>query len=60
MAGRMTIQKTLFLNKKDYETFLDFKILICDLEGLYDSDIDDLLGAVGQFIENVDVKLEED
>lgn len=61
MAGRMITQKTLFLDKKDYKTFMDFTIIIADwASNLDDEDLDELQEALEQFIERVDVKMEED
>ena len=61
MAGRMITQKTLFLDEKDYKTFMDFTIIIADwASNLDDEDLDELQEALEQFIERVDVKMEED
>lgn len=61
MAGRMETQKTLFLDKKDYHTFLDFTFLIDNLaSNLLDMEIDELQAAVEQFVEKVNVVMEEE
>ena len=61
MAGRIETQKTLFLDDKDYHTFLDFVFLINDLaSNLGDAEIDKLQEAVEQFVEEVDVEMEEE
>ena len=61
MAGRMVTQKTLFLDKTDYHTFLDFTFLINDLaSNLGDAEIGELQEAVEQFVEKVGVVLEEE
>ena len=61
MAGRMITQKTLFLDEKDYKIFMDFTIIIADwASNLDDEDLDELQEALEQFIEKVDVKMEED
>ena len=61
MASRITTQKTLFLNEKDYKTFLDFIFLMNDLaNSLDDADIDELQEAVELFVAKVDVEMEED
>lgn len=61
MAGRMVTEKTLFLDEKDYQTFIDFTFLISDLaSNLDDADIDDLQEAIEQFVEKVGVLVEED
>ena len=49
MASRITTQKTLFLNEKDYKTFLDFIFLMNELaNNLDDADIDELQEAIEQ------------
>lgn len=61
MAGRMITQKTLFLNEKDYKTFLDFTFLISDLaSNLDDKELDELQASIEQFVEKVDIEMEED
>ena len=61
MAGRVETQKTLFLDDKDYNTFLDFIFLINDLtSNLDDAEIDELQEAVEQFVEKVEVVMEEE
>ena len=61
MASRITTQKTLFLNEKDYKTFLDFIFLMNDLaNNLDDADIDELQEAVELFVAKVDVEMEEE
>lgn len=61
MASRMITQKTLFLNEKDYKTFLDFIFLISDLaSNLDDKELDELQASIEQFVEKVDVEMEED
>ena len=61
MAGRMVTQKTLFLNEKDYNTFEDFTILICDLASYYDDkELDELQASIEQFVDSVDVEMEEE
>jgi hypothetical protein len=61
MAGRMVTQKTLFLDEKDYRTFLDFTFLINDLaSNLAEVEIDDLQEAIEQFVEKVNVEMEEE
>lgn len=61
MAGRIVTQKTLFLDKKDYHTFLDFTFLINDLaSNLGDAEIGELQEAVEQFVEKVGVVMEEE
>jgi hypothetical protein len=61
MANRMTTQKTLFLNEKDYKTFLDFSFLICDLANNLDNkELDKLHASIEQFVGEIDVEIEED
>ena len=61
MASRITTQKTLFLNEKDYKTFLDFIFLMNELaNNLDDADIDELQEAIEQFVAKVDVEMEEE
>ena len=61
MAGRMVIQKTLFLDKKDYNTFIDFTFLIADLvSNLDEEELDELQEALEQFVNRVNVQMEED
>ena len=61
MAGRMITQKTLFLDEKDYETFMDFTILISDLaSNLDEEELDELQEVLEQFANSVNVKMEED
>ena len=61
MASRITTQTTLFLNEKDYKTFLDFIFLMNELaNNLDDADIDELQEAIEQFVAKVDVEMEED
>lgn len=55
------IFKTLFLNEKDYKTFLDFMHLINDLARNFDEvEIDELQEAVDNLVKNMAVKKEED
>lgn len=59
MAGRIVTQKTLFLDEKDYNTFVDFSFLITDLaSNLDDEDIDELQEAIEHFVERVNVEME--
>ena len=61
MAGRMVIQRTLFLDKEDYKTFKNFTFLIDNLaSNLADAEIDDLQEAIEQFVEKVNVEMEEE
>ena len=61
MAGRMVTQKTLFLDSKDFHTFLDFTFLIDDLaRNLDDAELDELQEAIEQFVKNVNVIMEEE
>ena len=61
MAGRMETQKTLFLDKKDYNTFMDFTFLIVDLvSNLDEEELDELQEAFEQFVNRVNVQMEED
>ena len=61
MAGRMETQKTLFLDKKDYNTFMDFTFLIVDLvSNLDEEELDELQEALEQFVNRVNVQMEED
>ena len=61
MANRIITQKTLFLDKEKYNTFIDFMFLIGDLaSNLDDADIDELQEAFDYFTSNVTVKEEED
>lgn len=61
MAGRMETQKTLFLDKKDYNTFMDFTFLIVDLvSNLDEEELDELQEALEQFVNRVNVQIEED
>lgn len=60
MAGRMVIQKTLFLDEKDYNTFENFSFLICDLaSNLDDEDIDELLEVLESFNAKICIEMEE-
>lgn len=57
----MVTQKTLFLDEKDYNTFLDFSFLINDLaSNLDEEEIDEFYEAFEQFIDKVNVEMEED
>lgn len=59
MAGRIVTQKTLFLDEKDYNIFVDFSFLITDLaSNLDDKDIDELQEAIEQFVERINVEME--
>lgn len=59
MAGRLL--KTLFLDKKDYKTFINFMHLINDLSRMFDEvELDELQDAIDCFIERVAVKKEEE
>lgn len=61
MAGRMIIQKTLFLDEKNYNIFQDFVLLLDNLaSNLDEKEIDELYVAFEEFVEKVDVKVEED
>lgn len=61
MAGRIITQKTLFLDKENYNTFLDFSFLINDLaSNLDEEEIDELQEAIEQFVAKVSVRMEED
>ena len=61
MAGRMETQKTLFLDKKDYNTFMDFTFLIVDLvSNLDEEELDELQEALEHFVNRVNVQMEED
>ena len=61
MAGRMVTQKTLFLDEKDYITFENFTLLICDLaSNLDDEDIDELQEALEHFNAKIYIEQEED
>lgn len=61
MAGRMIIQKTLFLDEKNYNIFQDFVLLLDNLaSNLDEQEIDELYVAFEEFVEKVDVKVEED
>ena len=61
MAGRIITQKTLFLDEKDYNTFVDFTFLINDLtSNLDDEDIYEFQEAFDHFTSKVIIKEEED
>lgn len=61
MAGRMETQKTLFLDEKDYNTFMDFTFLIVDLvSNLDEEELDELQEALEQFVNRINVQMEED
>ena len=61
MAGRMITQKTLFLDERDYNIFQDFVLLLDNLaSNLDEKEIDELYVAFEEFVEKVDVKMEED
>ena len=61
MAGRMITQKTLFLDEKDYNTFMDFTFLIVDLvSNLDEEELDELQEALEQFVNRINVQMEED
>ena len=57
----MITQKTLFLDEKDYNTFVDFTFLINDLtSNLEDEDIYEFQEAFDHFTSKVKIKEEED
>lgn len=59
MAGRMITQKTLFLDERDYHTFLDFIFLMTDLESnLNEEEIYELQEAIERFTERVNVEMD--
>ena len=61
MAGRMVTQKTLFLDKKDYNIFQNFIFLINDLaSNLDEEEVDNLQEAIEYFMTAVNIKKEED
>ena len=61
MAGRIETKTTLFLDEKDYKTFIDFSFLLSDLASNLDNEyLDMLLESFTDFTDNVDVETEED
>ena len=61
MAGRIETKTTLFLDEKDYKTFVDFSFLLSDLASNLDNEhLDELLENFTHFADNVDVEMEED
>ena len=61
MARRIETKTTLFLNEKDYNTFINFSFLLNDLANdLNDEYIDILEANFLEFLNEVDVEMEEE
>ena len=61
MAGRIETKTTLFLDEKDYKTFMDFSFLLNDLASNLDNEyLDRLKESFTDFNYEVDVEMEED